>query len=144
MARRVGRSTAPSGDVNENRVVAIRGATTVAADEPQLILGATRELLVALTEQNALDYDDIISAIFTVTGDLRAEFPARAARDLGWVDVPLLCTVEMAVPGALGKCIRVLLHAHSANRRRDLRHVYLHDARILRPDLLSDAASDPG
>jgi chorismate mutase len=123
---------------NEGRVVAIRGATTVAADEPGLILSATRELLIGITEHNTLDPGDIISAIFTVTGDLRAEFPARAARDLGWVDVPLLCTVEMSVPGALGRCIRVLLHAQRAGGKRALRHVYLHGARVLRPDLLAE------
>ena len=124
----------------ERRVVAIRGATTVpagpAADEAALILVATRELLSAMIDENTLDAEDIISVIFTVTGDLRADFPARAARDIGWTDIPLLCTVEMSVPGALGRCIRILLHTYSSRARSALRHVYLHGARTLRPDLL--------
>jgi chorismate mutase len=127
--------------MNERRVVAIRGATTVAAaqsaDEAALILRATGELLSSMVEQNSLHTDDIISAIFTVTGDLRAEFPARAAREIGWSDIPLLCTVEMAVPGALERCIRILLHTHTTRPRSELRHVYLHGARVLRPDLLT-------
>ena len=127
--------------MSERRVAAIRGATTVAAaspaDEAALILRATRELLTSMVEQNALDAEDIISAIFTVTGDLRGEFPARAAREIGWTDIPLLCTVEMSVPGALGRCIRVLLHAHTSRPRSELRHPYLHGARVLRPDLLA-------
>jgi len=123
---------------NEMRVVAIRGATTVDADDGTLIRAATRELLARLVEANSLAVEDIISVIFTVTTDLRDEFPARAARDLGWVDVPLLCTIEMSVPGALPRCIRVLLHAHAARPRSELRHIYLHDARALRPDLLAE------
>ena len=73
--------------------------------------------------------------LFTVTDDLRAEFPARAARELGWTDVPLLCTVEIPVPGALRRCIRVLMHVETDRPRGAIRHVYLGDARGLRPDL---------
>lgn len=120
------------------KVIAIRGATTVGSDDASEILAATRDLLAEMVNRNGLAIDDIISAIFTVTGDLRAEFPARAARELGWADIPLLCTVEMAVPGALQRCIRVLLHAHAARSRRELCHVYLREARALRPDLLTD------
>jgi chorismate mutase len=106
-------------------------------DEGPGIRLATRELLTSMVEQNALAPDDIISAIFTVTTDLHGEFPARAARDIGWTDIPLLCTVEMSVPGALERCIRILLHTHTTRPRTELRHVYLHGARILRPDLLA-------
>ena len=104
-------------------------------DAPAEIRAATRELLEALVQRNALAHDDIISAIFSVTEDLRAEFPAHAARELGWADVPLLCTMEIPVPGALARCIRVLLHAETTMPRAGLRHVYLHGARALRPDL---------
>jgi chorismate mutase len=81
---------------------------------------------------------DVISALFTVTSDLTSEFPARAARDLGWVDVPLICTVEIPVPGALPRCIRVLLHIETARAKAAIEHVYLEGARVLRPDLLRD------
>jgi chorismate mutase len=121
-----------------SQVVAIRGATTVGSDDGAEILSATRDLLAEMVNRNGLTPDDVISAIFTVTGDLRAEFPARAARELGWANVPLLCTVEISVPGALRRCIRVLLHAHAARSRQDLFHVYLREARVLRPDRLSD------
>lgn len=122
----------------QRRIRALRGATTVDRDGPDEIREATRELLRMLVDRNALRTDDIISAIFTVTADLRSEFPARAARELGWVDVPLLCTMEIPVPGALQRCIRVLLHTESDASRDDLRHVYLRGARMLRPDLLAD------
>ncbi|HUF26562.1 MAG TPA: chorismate mutase [Gemmatimonadaceae bacterium] len=123
---------------NRARVRALRGATTVERDAPADIRTATRELLEAIVERNSLDTGDIISAIFTVTSDLRSEFPARAARELGWHDIPLLCTVEIPVPGALDRCIRVLLHAEIAMSRDAMRHVYLRGARALRPDLLAD------
>jgi chorismate mutase len=118
---------------------AIRGATTVDSDTPGHIRGATRELLETIVARNDFTSGDVISAIFTVTADLRSEFPAHAARELGWLDVPLLCTMEIPVPGSLARCIRVLLHIESAKARSDIRHVYLHDARTLRPDLVSDA-----
>ncbi len=105
------------------------------ADE---IRDATRELLRTIVERNELHPDDIISAIFTVTSDLRSEFPARAARELGWIEVPLLCTMEIPVPGALERCIRVLLHTEAPPSRPAMRHVYLRGARALRPDLLAD------
>ena len=129
--------------VQEQRVVAIRGATTVTADDAALIREATRDLLSRIVDANGLATDDIISVIFTVTTDLRAEFPAHGARELGWVDVPLLCTIEMSVPGALHRCIRVLLHAHSARPRGELRHIYVREARALRPDLAGGDADRP-
>ncbi|HEU4643780.1 MAG TPA: chorismate mutase [Gemmatimonadaceae bacterium] len=121
----------------ERRVRAIRGATTVERDEPVLVRGATRELLGSIVERNALHPDDIVSVIFTVTSDLTSEFPARAARELGWVDVPLLCTMEIPVPGALPRCIRVLLHVETGIERDAIQHVYLREAHGLRPDLTS-------
>lgn len=122
----------------EKRLCALRGATTVDADSPGLIAAATRELLTELIRLNGLEPNDVISAIFTVTPDLKSEFPARAARDIGWDDASLLCTVEIPVPGALGRCIRVLIHANSARERTGLRHVYLRAARSLRPDIISE------
>ena len=116
----------------------MRGATTVEADDPEHIRAATRELLEAIVARNEIRPRDVVSAIFTVTDDLVSEFPARAARELGWTDVPLLCTREIPVPGALPRCIRVLLHVETARPRDDVHHVYLAGARVLRPDLLRD------
>jgi chorismate mutase len=122
----------------ERRVLAIRGATTVESDDPALIRAATRELLSAIARRNTLAPGDVISAIFSCTTDLASEFPARAARELGWVDVPLLCTIEMPVVGAVERCIRVLLHVESARARDQVEHVYMSGARGLRPDLPGD------
>jgi chorismate mutase len=123
---------------DEKRLHALRGATTVERDDAASVLGATRELLVFLTRRNGLTTADVVSALFSVTADLRSAFPARAARELGWLDVPLLCMTEIPVEGSLARCIRILLHVESARPRGDLRHVYLHGARVLRPDLASD------
>jgi chorismate mutase len=114
---------------------AVRGATTVDRDEATLVCDATRELLETLLERNAASADDIISAVFSVSPDLRSEFPARAARDLGWDHVAMLCTTEMPVPGAIERCIRVLLHIELAASQRDVHHAYLRNAAVLRPDL---------
>jgi chorismate mutase len=124
--------------MGDRRARAIRGATTVESDTPEQIRRATRELLEAIVADNGITSADVISAIFTVTHDLTSEFPAHAARELGWLDVPLLCTLEIPVPGSLARCIRVLLHVESDASRAGIRHVYLHDARTLRPDLVSD------
>lgn len=121
----------------DRRLHALRGATTVERDDAHAVLTATRELLEQLTGRNALTAADVVSALFTVTADLRSEFPAHAARDLGWLDVPLLCMTEIPVEGSLGRCIRILLHVESARPRAAMRHVYLHGARVLRPDLAS-------
>ena len=120
---------------NERSIRAIRGATTVERDDPGLIQDATRELLAELVARNGIAASDIVSLIFTATPDLRSEFPARAARDLGWDDIPMLCVSEMPVDGALERCVRVLLHADAARFRDGPRHVYLRGARALRPDL---------
>ena len=120
------------------RVHAIRGAITVERDDPSLIAAATRELIDAIASSNALSTDDIVSAIFTLTDDLRSAFPAKAARDHGWTEVPMLCTVEIPVPGSLPRCLRVLLHVQSGGQRGAIRHAYLRGARVLRPDLAAD------
>lgn len=124
--------------MGDRRARAIRGATTVESDTPEQIRRATRELLETIVARNGITSADVISAIFTVTHDLTSEFPAHAARELGWLDVPLLCTLEIPVPGSLAKCIRVLLHVESHVPRTGIRHVYLHDARTLRPDLATE------
>ena len=120
---------------------ALRGATTVAVDEAVLIHSATSELLTTLMERNGLGVDRIISAIFTVTPDLRSEFPARAARDLGLDEVPMICAQEIPVPGALPRCIRVLLHVTGPPAFGRGVPVYLGWAISLRPDL---AEADSG
>lgn len=117
---------------------ALRGATTVAMDDPLLIREGVQELLEVLMDDNDLTPGEIISAVFTATSDLLSEFPAHAARVFGWDDVPLLCAQELAVPGSLPRTIRVLLHVETSRARNEMRHVYLHDAILLRQDLLSD------
>ena len=113
----------------------IRGATTVARDEPALILDATEVLLRAIVERNGFSADDVASALFTVTPDLVSEFPAAAARRMGWTLVPLLNFTEIGVPGRLERCIRVLVHINTDLAQDRIQHVYLEDATVLRPDL---------
>jgi chorismate mutase len=116
----------------------IRGATTVAADEPEAILEATRELLRAMCERNGIgDFEPIAAIFFTTTPDLSATFPAEAARDLGMTMVPLLCNQEIPVPGRLGRVVRVLMQVNTHLGQADVQHVYLRDAVTLRPDLTS-------
>jgi chorismate mutase len=115
----------------------IRGATTVEQNEAREIMEATRELLQSIIAENSISTEDIASAIFTVTLDLNAEFPAAATRELpGWKYVPLLCATEVSVPGRLEKCIRVLLHVYTNLSQREIRHIYLRKAVQLRTDLL--------
>ena len=121
---------------------ALRGATTVAADETLLIHEATSELLTELLARNDLAAEQVISAIFTVTADLRSEFPARAARDLGFHEVPMISAVELAVPGSLPRCIRVLLHVTGPLQSPRGSSVYLRGAAALRPDLLTRRPED--
>lgn len=113
----------------------IRGATTVEANTAEAILDATGELLAAMGEANGLAAEDIASAVFTVTADLDAAFPAQAARQLGWHQVPLLDALEIPVPGSLPRCVRVLLHWNTSRSQAEIRHVYLRGAAGLRPDL---------
>lgn len=116
-------------------VRAIRGATQLDHDDREHLLRSVTELIEAVIEQNALDRDDLISMILTATHDLRSEFPAVAARELGIGDVPLLCAQELDVDGAMPRVIRVMLHVHTEASRADVRHVYLRGAVALRRDL---------
>ena len=114
----------------------VRGATTAQANQPDAILDAARELLGAILEANpTMNPDDLASALFTVSDDLSAAYPAAAARSLGWVNVPLLCAREIPVPGGLPLCIRVLLHWNTDLPQSLVRPVYLGAAAALRPDL---------
>jgi len=119
------------------RLFALRGATSVPRNDAESILAATEELVREVVDRNALTPDQLVSCIFTLTQDLDAEFPAVAARRLGFDRVPLLCTTEIDVPGALPRVIRLLLHYH-APEGHVAQHVYLREARALRSDL--DAA----
>lgn len=111
----------------------IRGATTVAENSREAILTATRELLTLIAERNGIDVEEIGSIFFTLSDDLDAEHPALAARQLGWNDVALLCAREIPVPGSLPRCVRVLLHVNTTTSQKELRHVYLREAVVLRP-----------
>ncbi|MEW6180204.1 MAG: chorismate mutase [Chloroflexota bacterium] len=114
----------------------IRGAITVEEDRPEAVLEAARRLLLAIAEANpAFRPADAASALFTVTPDLQSVFPAQAARQLGWTEVPLMCAQEIPVPGALPRCIRVLIHWNCDLPQSAVRHVYLGEAARLRPDL---------
>lgn|SRR5437762_1804866 len=111
----------------------IRGATTVEQNDRAEILAATKELLELLIEKNDLHKEDVASAIFTVTDDLDADFPALAARALGWTEVALICMREIPVPNSLGKCIRILLHVNTERSASEIQHVYIRGAVSLRP-----------
>ncbi|MBN2039328.1 MAG: chorismate mutase [Spirochaetes bacterium] len=116
----------------------IRGATTIESNTREDILERTMEMLEEIIVRNDIKREDIASAIFSVTEGLDAEFPAVAARKLGWIYTPLFCTKEMPVKGSLGNCIRVLLHVNSDKAQKDFTHIYLHKAKSLRPDLASE------
>lgn len=113
----------------------VRGATTADANTREEILKATRQLLALMIRQNGIEKEDVASAIFSVTHDLDAEFPALAARQLGWLDVALMCTNELAIPGSLQRCIRILVYWNTEKRADEIVHVYVKLARRLRPDL---------
>ena len=113
----------------------IRGAITVECDEPTLLLDATERLLREIVAQNDFSPDDVASALFTLTPDLRSQFPAAAARRMGWTLVPLLNFTEIGVPSGLERCIRVLIHVNTEKSAREINHVYLDGATVLRPDL---------
>ncbi|MFI6295082.1 chorismate mutase [Nonomuraea sp. NPDC050790] len=116
-------------------VRAIRGAIQVDADDRDAIIEATTELVSTLMERNRLTTDDVISVLFTATPDLTAEFPALAARKLGFHDVPLICATEIAVPGALPRVVRLLAHVETDRPRAEIVHVYLRGAVALRQDI---------
>lgn len=112
----------------------LRGATTASANTRDAILDATEELIRALQEANGFKPEDVESAIFTSSPDLTAEYPARAARRLGWDNVPLLGASEVAVPDGVQRCIRLLLHLYTTKAPGELKHIYLRGAATLRPD----------
>jgi chorismate mutase len=116
------------------RLHGIRGATTVSRNDAAEILEATDELLRTLIAANDIEPDDIVSGLFTVTRDLDAAFPARAAEEFGWNIVALLHATEIPVPGSLPKCIRLLVHAYTSRTREEIKHCYLRGATVLRPD----------
>lgn len=116
-------------------VLAVRGAIQIDADDRDQILEATTELVTEVMTRNALTTDDVISVIFTATPDLSAEFPALAARKLGFHDVPLLCASEIDVPHALPRVIRLMAHIEVDRPRSDIQHVYLRGATALRVDI---------
>jgi chorismate mutase len=113
----------------------LRGAITVEEDRREAVLSATRRLLEEMLARNGLTADDLISVILTATGDLRSAFPAEAAREAGWTDVPLLDARELDVEDGLARCVRVLMHVRSDRPRSEMRHVYLEGAARLREDL---------
>lgn len=113
----------------------IRGATTLDADTAEQVRIRTQELVQAMLERNAVDRDDLVSMIFTVTDDITSAFPATAARELGFDDVPLLGGREASIAGAPARCIRVLVHCYSGLARKEIQHVYLEGAADLRRDL---------
>lgn len=112
----------------------IRGATTVIANTAEDILEATDQLMRVVIHLNDIDPANVASVIFTTTPDLTATFPALAARDIGWTEVPLMCSHEMNVPGSLQRCVRVLIHLNTTRTAAEIKHVYLKGARALRPE----------
>ena len=114
----------------------LRGATTVEANTPEAIRGATRELLTEMIESNDIQREDIASAWFTTTTDLNAEFPAVVARnDFGWTNVALMCAHELDVPGSLPMCLRILMHINTDRSQDEMHFIYQREAQRLRPDL---------
>ena len=114
----------------------IRGATTVDRNDAAEIKEATKELLQKILSENALSTEDLVSAIFTGTSDLNADFPASSAREIGWELVPLLCATEIPVPSGLSHCIRVLLHVNTTRCQTEIKHIFLRNAVTLRKDLV--------
>ena len=121
-----------------DKLRALRGAITIPEDTADEVIAATRELLQELMTQNNITSDDLVSLIFTVTPDIKSEFPAVAARQLGLVDTPLMCAQEIAKTGALPLCIRVLIHFYTPLSKSELKPVYLREAVRLRPDLAAN------
>jgi len=119
----------------------IRGATSVATDDEASILEATRTLLSTMCTENEIPIERIVSVIFTVTSDLTAVYPARAAREIGCQQTPLICAADMDVPGSLPRCVRVLMHADIDRPLNNIRHVYLGEARSLRPDWAEEVST---
>jgi chorismate mutase len=116
-------------------VRALRGATTIDIDTADEVRARTIALLQQMLERNGVEHDDIISVLFTATDDIHSMFPASAARDIGFGDIPLICARELDITDATPRCIRVLLHLTTTRQRSELRHVYLEGASGLRDDL---------
>jgi len=116
-------------------VRAVRGAVQVSGNDRDEILAGTAELVTEVMSRNELSTDDVISVLFTATPDLTAEFPALAARKLGFQEVPLLCAAEIAVPGAMPHVVRLMMHIETSRPRSELQHVYLRGAAALRLDI---------
>jgi len=121
--------------VGQVSVRGIRGAITARRNQSDDIYQATEELVKKMVEQNDIKTEDVAAAFFTVTPDLNNAFPARAVREMGWQLVPLFCSVEIDVPGALPKCIRVLLLVNTSKEQNEIKHVFLREASQLRSDL---------
>ena len=117
------------------KVRGVRGAITVDRDDKDEILTATKELLGGLVDANGIDVDDVASVFFSMTPDLHAVFPAVAAREINWQMVPLFCTQELEIEGALPLCVRVLIHWNTLKAPQEIKHLYLRGAKKLRPDL---------
>lgn len=117
------------------KIVSIRGAITVKENSVENILDSTKELLTEIEKQNNLDRAKVVSIIFSCTDDLDKVYPAKAARDMGYIHVGLMCFNEMKVEGSLKKCIRIMIIYNSDISQEDIKHIYLRDAKVLRPDL---------
>jgi chorismate mutase len=120
------------------KVRGVRGATTSDSNSREDILLAAHDLITGIIEANEIVVDDVASILFSTTADLNAEFPAVAARNLGFTNTALECLVEMNVPGSLARCIRVLMHVNSDKQQKEIRHIYLKNAKSLRADLIDD------
>ena len=116
----------------------VRGATCAIENSKSAIVETTKAMLLKIIEANDMQPDDIASAFFSTTRDLTAEFPAIAARQLGWKEVPLMCMHEMEVPNSLPLCVRVMVHWNTEKTAREIRHVYINGAERLRPDLIRE------
>lgn len=118
----------------------IRGAITVSADKPDEILDETRKLVLEMVKQNGIDPEHVASVVISTTNDISSTFPAKAVRTIeNWMFVPVMCTHEMAVPGSMPLCIRVMMHVNTALGQKEINHVYMNEAVRLRPDLLKDS-----
>lgn len=114
----------------------VRGATTVVSDQSDIVLEATRTLVIEMAKENGIVPEDIISVIVSTTRDIESAFPAKAVRTVeGWKFVPVMCTHEMDVPGSMPLCIRILMHVNSEIHQKDIKHIYQNEAVKLRPDL---------
>ncbi len=116
----------------------IRGAITVNSNTKEEIVEITKELLISLQKENNFKIEDIVSILFSVTSDLNAAFPAQAARELGWKQVPLFDMQEIEIPGSLQKCIRILIQINCQKSLQEIKHCYLRGAKILRKDLIKE------